>query len=180
MKKKLLISIIIILFILILLLIFLNVEFKKGNKLIMFSYNNDISEFEQNSCYDDSYFYNSKRNISVYGVDIKKYFVFYVITLDYKNGNICDKEFLLKEEYIHNFIDNATIKDNDNKINLRELIKNKRPIIGNKRYSGNNYENIVEYILDGKHEIMYVFYVDNLLVIQVGNTDEGPKFIAYK
>ena len=36
-----------------------------------------------------------------------------------------------------------------------------------------------EYI-NGKYETMYTFYVDDLLVIQVGLRDEGAKFIAYK
>ena len=38
----------------------------------------------------------------------------------------------------------------------------------------------IDYVLDGKYETLYVFYVDDLLVIQVGFSDEGPKFIAYK
>jgi hypothetical protein len=36
------------------------------------------------------------------------------------------------------------------------------------------------YKLDDKYEELYVFYLDDLLVIQVGNTDEGPKYIAYE
>ena len=27
---------------------------------------------------------------------------------------------------------------------------------------------------------MYIFYVDDLLVFQIGNSDEGPTFIAYE
>jgi len=45
---------------------------------------------------------------------------------------------------------------------------------------GNEYDKAIYYVLDGKSEVMYVFYVDDLLIIQVGYSDEGPKFIAYK
>jgi len=113
-------------------------------------------------------------------VDFKKILFFYKITLEYENGNLCDYEYVLEEEYITNFIDNANIKSNLNNINIEKLIKDKTAIIGNTRYLGNDYENYIEYILDGKHEILYVFNVDDLLVIQVGYSDEGPKFIAYK
>ena len=43
-----------------------------------------------------------------------------------------------------------------------------------------DYENMIEYTLNGENQILYVFYVDDLVVIQVGLSDEGPKFIAYK
>ena len=49
-----------------------------------------------------------------------------------------------------------------------------------KRYLGNDYSLNIGYILNGKHEDLYVFYVGDLLVIQVGLSDEGPKFIAYE
>jgi hypothetical protein len=63
---------------------------------------------------------------------------------------------------------------------LATLIIDKKAIVGNKKYFGNDYLNSIEYILDGKEEIMYLYYLDDLLVIQVGLSDEGPKYIAYK
>ena len=33
---------------------------------------------------------------------------------------------------------------------------------------------------DGRYEELFVFYLDDLLIIQVGNSDEGPKYIAYE
>ena len=38
----------------------------------------------------------------------------------------------------------------------------------------------MSYMLVDEYKELYVFYVDNLLVIQIGNTDEGAKYIAYK
>lgn len=176
MKKLLIIIIVTILF----LIIYPFVEIDIGNKIIKFQYNYDISEFEEITCYDDGYSYNKKRNISITQINFKKFLFFHKITFEYKKGNICNTEFYLDESYIKDFILNAKIEYNDKNIDIKELIKDKEAITGNKRYSGNDYDTSIEYILNGKYEIMYIFYVDDLLVIQVGLSDEGPKFIAYK
>lgn len=69
---------------------------------------------------------------------------------------------------------------NENHIDLAKLIEGKKAIISNTRYTGNNYDNGIFYKLDGRHEEMWIFYVDDLLVVQVGSPDELQKFIAYK
>ena len=61
-----------------------------------------------------------------------------------------------------------------------KLIAGKKAIVGNTRYLGNDYETQMTYILDNRYEDLFVFYKDNLLIIQVGLSDEGPKFIAYE
>ena len=180
MKKNFFILGIIMLIIGIFLIIYPLIEFNIGNKIIKFSYNEDVSEFEENACYDENYFYNEERDISIYNFDFKKILVFHIIILEYKEGNVCDTEYVLDEEYIDDFLDRAVIKENVNNIDLAKLIEGKKAIVGNIRYFGNDYSNSVEYILDGKEELLYVFYIDNLLVIQVGSSDEGPKYIAYK
>ena len=106
--------------------------------------------------------------------DIHRFLFFYVIILEYEEGNICDTEYVLEPSYIDNFLENAVIKHNDNNIDLGALIE------GKTRYFDNDYMNSIEYILDGKYEVLYIFYVDDLTIIQVGLSDEGPKFIAYK
>ena len=63
---------------------------------------------------------------------------------------------------------------------IKKLIEDKEAIIGNTRYSGNDYETEIGYILNGEENVMYILYVEDLLVIQIGYSDEGPKFIAYK
>lgn len=166
--------------IIVLLIIYPFTELDTGKKIIKFSYSDDISDFEDNSCYTESYFYNKKRDISIYEFDVKKVLFFYVIILEYKKGNVCETEYILEEEYINNFLDNAVIKSNDNNIDLAKLIDGKTAIVGNTRYLGNDYLISIDYILDGKYETLYVFYVEDLLVIQVGLSDEGPKYIAYK
>lgn len=181
MKNKWIKSIIIFISVIsFILIVYPLVEFKFNGKLIKFSYSDDISFIEDVFCYDESYSYNEKRDISIYNIGFHKFGFFHVISFDYKNGNVCETEYQLEEAYIKNFLVNATIKYNSNNIDLAKLITGKTAIVSNTRYFGNDYINSIEYILDNKYEILYVFYVDNLLVIQVGLSDEGPKYIAYK
>lgn len=100
--------------------------------------------------------------------------------MEYVKGDVRETEFILDEAYIINFLENAEIEYNDNNIDLAKLIEGKEAVVGNQRYLGNDYANGIFYELDGKYEEMYIFYVDDLLVIQVGSPDEQPKFIAYR
>lgn len=175
--KKIIIYVIILF---IFLTIYPTIEFKNNNKLYKFSYTNDFGEFEENMCYSESFSYNKKRNISINKWRIKKVLFFKVFVLDYENGNVCDSEYLLEENYIKNFLENAKIEYNDGDIDLAKLIKGKKAIVSNTKYYTEDEKNYIGYILDGKEENMYVFYVDDLVVIQVGLGDEGPRFIAYK
>ena len=156
------------------------IEIKKDNKLIFVKYKEDFSYFEENTCYHESISYNKKKDISITDIDIKKYFIFYVYNLEYKDGNLCDTEYLLEESYIKDFIDNAIITYNSHDIDIKSLIKGKTAIVSNTRYLGNDYSVSITYKLNGKEEEMYVFYDDDLLIIQVGSPDESTKFIAYK
>ena len=156
------------------------IRIDKNNTIKYISFRDDISQYDEVTCYDDSFSYYKKKDITIKEIDIEKKLFFYIFTLKYEKGNLCESEFILDKSYIQNFIWNAKIINNENDIDLNDLIKDKRAIIKNKRYSGNDYETFIEYKLDGKEEIMYIFYVDDLLVIQVAYSDEGPKFIAYK
>ena len=100
--------------------------------------------------------------------------------MEYIEGNFCDTQFMLEESYIEDFIERAKIKENEANLDIAKLIEGKKAIVKNKRYTGNEYDKGIWYELDGKHEEMYVFYVDDLLIIQVGSPDELPKFIAYE
>ena len=176
--KKIFICISLILFLF--LLIYPFIEIDTGKKIIVFGYNEDVSKYEDVSCYDESYFYVEDKDISINNFTFSKFLFFHWIILDYEKGNVCETEYLLEEEYINNFLENAVILENENNIDLGKLIEGKKAIVSNKKYFGNDYKKSIYYKLDGKEEVMYIFYVDDLLVIQVGNTDEGCKFIAYR
>ena len=118
-----------------------------GDRLIKFSYDGDVSEFEDVSCYDESYFYDEKRDISIYDFDFNKFMFFHVDVMKYEIGNVCDTEYLLEESYIDNFLNNAVIMSNEKNISLDELISGKNAIVSNTRYFGNDYENMIEYTL---------------------------------
>ncbi len=181
MNKKILIITPIFIIIILILLIYPTIEIKKNNKLYYFTYSEDTSNFEDNMCYDESYAYNKKHNITINNWDYKKFLFFKLYILTYEEGNICENEYLLEESYIKKFIKKAKIKENSDNINLEKLIEGKTPIIKNKRYPWNDNYYYISYILDGEYQEMYISTnEDNLLIIQVGNSDEGPKYIAYE
>ena len=179
-KKGIIILSVILVVIALCLIIYPSIEFTHKGRLIRLSYSNDLTEYEENASYDETFFYYEKRDISLKTFDIKKFLCFYVISMAYEKGNLADTQFLLEEEYIKNFLENAKITDNEKNIDLAKLIEGKTAIVESKRYLGNDYETAIYYELDGKEDVMYIFYADDLLVLQIGHSDEGPKFIAYK
>ncbi len=181
MKKKIWLPIIIMLFVIgLFLIIYPTVEIQTDKKLIAFRYTEDITEFETELSYNENYTYYADRDITIKNFDFKKFLFFHVISMEYEEGNYCDTQFVLEEDYIKDFLERAEIEENVNNLDIAKLIEGKEAIVGNTRYLGNDYENAIFYVLDGKYEELYVFYVDDLLVIQVGSPDESPKYIAYK
>ena len=160
--------------------IYPRIEFRKDSKLYVCRFSDDFSEFEENASYNELYFYNQKRDVSLKNFDCKNFLCFYVLSFDYIQGDFRKTQFLLEEEFIEYWLKNAKIDENESNINIAELIKDKTPIVSNKRYSGNEYDKCITYVLDGKWEILYVFESEGLTVIQVGSSDELPKYIAYK
>lgn len=180
MKKYIKIIIFISLIIGVCLCIYPTLEFQTGDKLIVFRYSDDITEFESEISFNESYVYYEKRDISIHNFEFKRFLCFHVISMEYIEGNYCDTQFVLEEKYITDFIERAEIEDNEKNIDIAKLIEGKEAIVSNTRYLGNDCENAIFYVLDGKYEELYVFYADDLLIIQVGSPDESPRYIAYK
>ncbi len=162
------------------LVVYPNIVIDTGEKLIVCNFDGDFSEYDDNHSYNEAYAYNEKYDVSIRTFDVKNFLFFYVISMEYVEGDVRETEFVLEESYIENFLKNAKIIENVNNIDLAKLIDGKEAIVSNKRYTGNDYEMGIFYELDDREEELYVFYVDDLLVIQVGSPDELPKFIAYK
>lgn len=184
-NKLIILSIIIIT--LTVLLIYPKIEFYKDGYLYMMGYSSpfdkseDFEELEQEMCYDESYSYNKKRNISINGWDYKGFLFFKWFKIKYVEGNVCETEFVLEESYIEHFLKNAIIDEESDIVDLANLIKNKEAIIANKRYPWNDNYKWIGYTLDDEYKDMFISYnEEGLLIIQVGLGDEGPKFIAYK
>lgn len=178
MKKKIIIPSVVILAIIGLILFC--IPYKTKTKVTYFALTDDISKFDEVTCYDDGMSYYAKWDMTIKKIDIEKILFFYKVILEYEKGNLCDYEFYLEEEYILDVINNAKIEENEKNINLRKLIEGKTAIEGNKRYPDNDYETYMSYTLNGEYQILYVYHSEDLLVIQVGHTDEGAKYIAYK
>lgn len=162
------------------LIIYPHIEINTGEQLIVCNYTGDFSEYDQNHSYNEVYCYNEKYDVSIRTFDVSNFLCFYVIRMEYVKGDVRETEFILEESYITHFLEYAEIECNDNHVDIAKLIEGKEAIVGNTRYLGNDYENGIFYVLDGVYEEMYVFYADDLLVIQVGSPDEQPKFIAYR
>ena len=180
MKKNVKIILFILLLIGVCLCIYPTLEFQTEDKLIALRYSDDTTEFETEFSFNETYVYYDKRDITITDFHFKKFLCFHVISMEYIEGNYCDTQFVLEEKYITDFIERAEIEDNEKNIDIAKLIEGKEAIVSNTRYPGNDYENMIFYKLDGRYEELSVFYVDDLLVIQVGSTDESPRYIAYK
>lgn len=188
MKKGLIIGGIIICLLAVLLCIYPNIEFEKNNKLYLFGYGTDefkTSDFKELEsdvmCYDESYTYNEKRNISIKGWDFKKILFFNYFVVDYVEGNKCADEFVIEDDFINNFLSNAKIIENNDNVDLKELLKGKKQIESNKRYPWSDDASSIYYELDGEENEMHIYTnEEGLLIIQVGNSDEGPKYLVYK
>ncbi|MBE6714073.1 MAG: hypothetical protein E7575_02150 [Ruminococcaceae bacterium] len=161
-------------------IVYPHIEIDTGKKLIRCSYSDDFSEYDKNHSYNELYCYNEKHDVSIKSFDVKNFLFFYTIHMEYIEGDFRETQFVLEESYIENFIENAEITEAPENFDLAALIEGREAVVGNTRYLGNDYETGVFYKLDGRDEEMYVFYKDDLLIIQVGSPDELPKFIAYK
>lgn len=181
MKTKIIIAVaVLIALILAVILIYPNIEFQKNGKLYACSFSDDFSKYEENPSYNELYFYYEKRDISLKTFDVKNFLCFYLFTFEYEEGDKRKTQFILEEEFIDYWIKNAEITDNAANIDLKALISGKEAIVSNKRYYTEDEKDAIFYKLDGRYNEMYIFRCDGLLVIQVGSTDESPKYIAYE
>lgn len=181
-SSKILLGILIafIVFVAAFLIIFPNIEIRKDNKLIICSYSDYLSEFDENLSYGEIYSYSEKRDISVKNCSFKKFLFFFVFEYDYVEGDFRKTQFVLKEEILKDWITNGKVIENPKNIDIKALIEGKKSIVGNTRYLGNDYDTSVTYKLGKDYQEFFVFYKDDLLIIQMGTSDELPKFIAYK
>lgn len=162
------------------LIVYPHIVIDTGEKLIVCNYSGDFSQYDKNHSYNEIYCYNEEYDVSIRSFEVKRFLFFHTIHMEYVKGDFRERQFVLSESYVEHFLAEAEIVENENGIDLAELTEGRRAVVGNKRYTGNDYTNGIFYRLDGKYEEMYVFYVDELLVIQVGSPDELPRFIAYE
>lgn len=69
--------------------------------------NNYLDTLE--SCYDESYFYDKVSDITIKKYYVKKDSIFNKIYLEYEDGNYCENEFVLENNWLEDFISKAEI-----------------------------------------------------------------------
>ena len=180
---KVFITLFIIVVILAFSLLFIDkVKITSGNEIRFISLDGNLDWLERDSitCYDESYTYMKDKDITVDSINIKKVWFLYYHRYTFKEGNVCEYEFFIDEKDFLYMITKGEVIDNEDKLDLTKMIKGKEAITGNKRYSLEETRKYIMLKVDGEEKEIYVDEVDGLLVIQIGNTDEGPKYIAYK
>lgn len=179
MKRRILFIVVPIIIIAALLVIYPHIEIKTENALTAFRYSGDLSEFDSLGTADETYFYNEKYDISLYDFDINNFLIFHKITMKYKEGDMREQQFLLKAEYMETLLKNWEITENADGIDVHRLLDGKEPIEQNKRIPFETFTHSIYYVLDGRENVMYIGERDGQVLIQIGNSDEGPKFITY-
>lgn len=90
MKKRKIFTVILIALasvILLTVLIYPHIEFRKKGKLYVCRFSDDFSEFEENASYNELYFYNEKRDISLKSFNTRSFLCFYLLSFDYVEGD---------------------------------------------------------------------------------------------
>lgn len=182
MKKRWITLLVIIVILAAFAAIYPHVEMQTDHHLIALRYSDDISEFEDEISLDESYTYDADRDITIIGFDFHKFLWFHVLVMEYEEGNLIETQYILEEAYITDFLQNAVIEENDDDIDLAALIRGKTAIVSNTRYIPEDYDTTpsITYVLHEEDEIMFVYESEDLLVLQIGYPDEGPKYIAYR
>ena len=180
---KIFITIFIIVAILAFSLLFIDkIKITSGNEIRYISLNEDDSWIDDNSitCYDESYTYLKDKGVTIKDIKVKKVLFLWYHTLTFEEGNVCEYEFFIDEKDFLYMITKGEVIENEDKVDLTKMIKGKTAITGNTKYTWVDDYKYIMLKVDGKDMEIYVTERDGLLVIQIGNTDEGPKYIAYK
>lgn len=158
------------------------IKITSGNEIRFISLDDSIDWIDKDSitCYDESYTYMKDKDISIDSINIKKVWFLWYHRYTFKEGNVCEYEFFIDEKDFLYMITKGEVIENEDKLDLTKMIKGKTAITGNTKYSLEETRKFMMLKVDGEEKEIYVDEVDGLLAIRIGNTDEGPKYIAYK
>lgn len=180
---KVFITILIVVLVVVFGLLFIDkVKITVGNEIRYVSLSSDVLWIDDNSitCYDDGLTYLKDKDITIKNINFEKLGFLWYHRVTFEKGNLCDYEFYLEEKDFLYMITKGEIVENKSKLDLSEMIKGKEAIVGNTRYPWVEDYKYIGLNIDGKYKEIYVTEREDMLVIQIGNSDEGPKYIAYK
>lgn len=180
---KVFITILIVILVVVFGLLFIDkIKITVGNEIRYVSLSSDVLWIEENSitCYDDGLTYLKDKGITIKNITFDKVGFLWYHRATFEEGNLCDYEFYLEEKDFLYMITKGEIVENESKLNLSEMIKGKEAIVGNTRYPWEDDYKYIGLKIDGEYKELYVTEREDMLVIQIGNSDEGPKYIAYK
>lgn len=186
-KKNKVFKVFITLFVVVVILVFSllfidKIKITSGDEIRFISLDENIDWLDKDSitCYDESYTYMKDRDITVDSINIKKVWFLWYHRYTFREGNVCEYEFFIDEKDFLYMITKGEVIENEDKVDLIKMIKGKEAITGNKRYSLEENRKFIMLKVEDEEKEIYVDEVDGLVIIQIGNTDEGPKYIAYK
>ena len=165
---------------------------RRVNKIIPII-NNYIEGLQ--SCYDESYFYDSNLDITISQYNVIDEFPINKIYLTYTLGNYCENQYVLDNDWANQFINDFEIEEasiNEKTINKEDVlelfeyieqedtfrVENKTIININEDVS--NYLVSVYYLLDSKPYILEIFkYNDNQIAFKVTDANDHSKNAIY-
>lgn len=180
---KVFITVFVIILVLAFALLFIDkIKITVGNEIRYVSLSSDVLWLEDNSitCYDDGFTYLKDKGITIKNIDFKKVGFLWYHRITFEEGNLCDYEFYIEEKDFLYLITKGEVISNEDNLDLSKMIKGKEAIVGNTRYPWEDDYKFIQYKLDDKYYELYITEREELLVIQIGNSDESPKYIAYR
>ena len=176
------------------------VKYKEGSIVsYVFSFDKTIKHIETlPNCYDESYFYDKGKDVTITKFSNKKKFLLDKIYIDYDNGNLCDFEFILAEDFISKFVKNADVETveiekcskgkcntNKSKRDISKLLN----LVNKEKYTQENvnvilpenYKYIINvyYNLDNSSSLLNLFVLEDYIVIKTIDENDHPKNIKY-
>lgn len=152
------------------------------------------------TCYDESYFYDSDLNITIFKYYVEDEKPFNKIYLDYQFGNYCKNEYILDKDWISEFQDKAKLseikletcefgkceeRDVDQKyiddlMNYMLAYEREELTVNIGVKVDTKYVTSVYYSLNNKSYMLNIFEYDDYLAFKIINQDDQQKNAIYK
>ena len=176
------------------------VKYKEGSIVTyVFSFDKTTRHLDSlPNCYDESYFYDKGKDVTITKFSNKKKFLLDKVYIDYDNGNLCDFEYVLEEDFISKFVKDADVdtveiekcskgkcKTSKSKRDISNLLNlvNKEKFTKENKYISlpENYKYVINvyYNMDNSANLLNIFVIDDNVIIKNIDENDHPKNIKY-